>query len=306
VWAITSYFNPVGFKTRLPNYRIFRENLAVPIVTVELSFDGRFELNEKDADILIQISGGAVLWQKERLLNLAVRSVPRDVDNIAWIDGDLIFEKRDWLVEAEKQLENFNIVQLFSDQVDLGPDDDQRNFNDRRMPPSAHGVVSLIHAGKFKQPDPNTTSPQYRRSLAWGMAWAAKRKIIQDHGIYDAMIAGGGTRALVCAIYGFFDEAIEALRLSGAQKDHYLAWARPYHDAVGKTAGYVPGRIYHLWHGSIENRNYASRYQGLVDTNFQPDNDLVIGSNGAWRWARQNPALETFLMNHFIGRAEDG
>ena len=35
---------------------------------MELSFDGEFELEEKDADILIQLSGGAVLWQKERLL----------------------------------------------------------------------------------------------------------------------------------------------------------------------------------------------------------------------------------------------
>jgi hypothetical protein len=42
-------------------------------VTVELSFDGRFELAGSDADILIQLSGGAVLWQKERLLNLALK-----------------------------------------------------------------------------------------------------------------------------------------------------------------------------------------------------------------------------------------
>lgn len=306
MWAITSYFNPAGFKTRLPNYRIFRENLRAPLVTVELSFDGRFELSEKDADVLIQISGGAVLWQKERLLNLAVRSVPRDVDNVAWIDGDLIFERPDWLNEAEKQLENFNIVQLFSDQIDLGPDDHRGNFIDRRMPPSARGVVSLIHTGKFKQPDPNTTSPQYRRSLVWGMAWAAKRQIVQDFGIYDAMIAGGGTRALVCATYGFFDEAVEVFRLSGAPENHYRAWARPFHDAVGGKAGYVPGRIYHLWHGDIENRNYAGRYQRLVDNGFQPDNDLVVGANGAWHWAHRKPGLEQFLMNHFAGRAEDG
>ena len=66
MWAITSYFNPVGYRRRLSNYRTFRADLAVPLVAVELSFDGRFELTDDDADILIQLSGGAVLWQKDR------------------------------------------------------------------------------------------------------------------------------------------------------------------------------------------------------------------------------------------------
>jgi len=50
---------------------------------VELSFDGRFELTDDDADILVQLSGGAVLWQKERLLNLALNAVPSAVKNVA-------------------------------------------------------------------------------------------------------------------------------------------------------------------------------------------------------------------------------
>ena len=59
MWAITAYFNPVGYKRRLSNYRMFRANLGAPLATVELSFDGRFELTERDADLLIQIHGGA-------------------------------------------------------------------------------------------------------------------------------------------------------------------------------------------------------------------------------------------------------
>jgi hypothetical protein len=54
LWAITSYFNPAGYRTRLENYRRFRAHLTVPLVTVEASFDGRFELGPADADILVQ------------------------------------------------------------------------------------------------------------------------------------------------------------------------------------------------------------------------------------------------------------
>jgi hypothetical protein len=62
LWAITSYFNPVGYTRRLANYRLFRERLAVPLVTVELSFNGRFELREDDADILAQFHSTHVMW----------------------------------------------------------------------------------------------------------------------------------------------------------------------------------------------------------------------------------------------------
>src|SRR5271169_6865582 len=74
MWAITSYFNPIPYRRRSFNYHVFRRNLDLPLVTVELGFDGRYELTNKDADVLIQIDGGAVLWQKERLLNLALRA----------------------------------------------------------------------------------------------------------------------------------------------------------------------------------------------------------------------------------------
>jgi hypothetical protein len=42
-----------------------------------LSNYGQSKLNEKDADILIQSSGGAVLWQKERLLNHSIKALAK-------------------------------------------------------------------------------------------------------------------------------------------------------------------------------------------------------------------------------------
>src|SRR5262245_42591250 len=80
LWAITSYFNPAGYRNRRENYRLFRERLAVPLVTVEWARDGRFALGPEDAEVLVQVSGGDVLWQKERLLNVALRHLPDDCD----------------------------------------------------------------------------------------------------------------------------------------------------------------------------------------------------------------------------------
>jgi hypothetical protein len=303
VWAITSYFNPVGYRRRLSNYRIFRSNLAVPLVTVELSFDGRFELTSNDADILVQISGGAVLWQKERLLNIAIKSVPENAEeNIAWLDCDVIFERPDWMHEAAQKLNEANVVQLFSDLIDLRPESCQSEY--RALSPTGHGIVSAINKGGLKQLDAAVESrTDIRQPFPTGMAWAARRKILENHGLYDAMIIGGGDRAMIHALYGQFE--VQRLHLNERRQQHYLRWARPYHRAVAGKIDNVSGRIFHLWHGSFMNRDQANRQRLLADFGFDPDLDLRIGPNGAWHWARPRPDLEDFLRKYFIRRAED-
>src|ERR1700722_3497864 len=123
MWAITTYFNPMKYARRAKNYRAFRANLSVPLVAVELTFDGVFELRDDDADIVVRLNGGAVLWQKERLLNVALRALPSEVTEVAWIDCDVLFAQPDWALEAEKALQRAPIVQLFSQLYDLEPDE---------------------------------------------------------------------------------------------------------------------------------------------------------------------------------------
>jgi glycosyltransferase involved in cell wall biosynthesis len=303
MWAVTSYYNPAQFKRRLENFKIFRANLGVPLVTVELSFNGYFELTENDADILIQIFGGAVLWQKERLLNLAIKSVPSHAKNIAWIDCDVVFDNPDWMDEAELQLEKVNIVQPYSEVVDLEPDGHRSNF--RELCSTGRGLVSLINGDARAQIDAATalwgTPEASAAKFRIGIAWAARRAILENHGLYDAMIVGGGDRAMLHAIYGQFDKETQLHHLNKSHQEHYLKWAQPFHRAIAEKVGHVSGRIYHLWHGDFFNRNYSSRHRIFSGFDFEPDVDLVVGPNGA----RPRPELERFLVNYFIGRAED-
>lgn len=303
MWAITSYFNPIRYKRRLSNYRIFRANLCVSLVTVELSFDGRFELTQNDADILIQIHGGAVLWQKERLLNLAIKSVPPEIENIAWIDCDIIFARLDWAKEAVAQLRVNDVAQLFSDMVDLtfeevGPRDEHTG-----MSPSAQGIVALNETGEnafvISSSDPSV------RPVLRGLAWAARTKLLKEHGFYDACIIGSGDRSMAYALFGRFDEVMRSMSMNEIQQKHYLRWAVPFHEAVGGRIGYVPGRVYHLWHGDIQNRRYDERHK-MLKYNFDPEKDVEIGPNGAWTWARPRTELAEVLSRYFVSRDDDG
>ncbi len=117
LWAVTAYFNPVGYRRRRANYNLFRKHLRLPLATVELAYGGEFELGASDADILIRIRGQDVMWQKERLLNLAIEALPPSCSKVVWLDADLIFEEADWPERTARLLDRHPLVQPFSHAV---------------------------------------------------------------------------------------------------------------------------------------------------------------------------------------------
>jgi hypothetical protein len=304
-WAITSYFNPAGYLSRLPNYRIFRSNLAVPLVTVELSFTGKFELGPGDADILVQVTGGDVLWQKERLLNLALASLPADCDYVAWIDCDVVFLNPDWRAQAVAALREFTLIQLFGERCNLEPG--------ARPDPDAgpcdflcESVARKIVMGTVEPADLYKASiPLLRKSTA-GLAWAMRHDVLEAHGFYDVCILGSGDRAILCAALGRFDYGIDAVGMGGRQIEHYLAWARPFYNTVRGEIGYIEGRVCHLWHGDLMNRRYSLRHEGLAPFGFDPFTDIVIDPKGCWRWKGNKTEMHDYVRGYFESRKEDG
>ena len=101
---------------------MFRQRLKVPLVAVELSFDEKFQLASGDADILVQVHSPSILWQKERLLNVALKSLPTVCDKVAWLDCDILFENDDWVERASRALDEFALVHLFQERNELPMD----------------------------------------------------------------------------------------------------------------------------------------------------------------------------------------
>jgi hypothetical protein len=289
---------------------MFRANLGVPLVTVELSFDGRFELTDQDADILIQLRGGALLWQKERLLNLALKAVPSNATKIAWFDCDVILKRSDWVDEAKSQLKEFKVIQLFSEAVHVNSEDYEKKSDHFNGYASVPGIVSLSNArelmslGRQEQEHLKFVSKK-EEIYKMGLAWAADRGLLEDHGFYDASIVGSGDRLMVSAMYGRFEDSTRLFLFKGTLQQHYLRWAVPFHKSLAERLGHLSGTIYHLKHGKLKNRRYLDRHEQLAGFGFDPDSDIRIGANGAWQWARPRPDLEEFLRNYFVGRDED-
>lgn len=304
LWAITCYFNPARFRRRLENYREFRRRLAAPLVTVELAFDGPFELADDAAEIVIRVTGGSVLWQKERLLNLAWPHVPPACRKIAWLDCDVFFEADDWVDGAAALLEDHALIVPFTRVAEL-----RRGASLGSAPSLAEcdvGVSLVDRWNRGERPDGILSSNVRLARTHSGLAWAARRETVDGLGLYDACVLGSGNRAMLCAAIGRPDDAIRYLCMGPAWAEHYRAWASRYHARVGGRIGSLPTTIFHLWHGEIEARRYAERHRDLARYGFAPATDVAAADGGPWVWASDKPDMHAFVRRYFDARREDG
>jgi len=299
VWAITAYFDPIGTGRRLAPYREFRSRLHVPLITAELMFQDGFELGPDDADILIKARGGAILWQKERLLNLALKALPQDCEAVAWLDSDVIFQDPEWAARAHRLLDEFSLVQPFSRVYHLGKDDPPKVPSNERSAKGFDSVVFCAAGGRLPDASFGTHGLSQKIGYAPGMAWVARRETLERHGFYDAAIIGTGDKLIFGAACGRYEDAACALQMNPRQRQHYHAWAKPFYETVAGRLTYLDGHILHLWHGDLDKRRYVQRLDGFRRYGFDPDSDLALTPGGAWRWNSDKPELHAHVRKYF-------
>lgn len=280
---VTCHFNPLKYRRALENYNRFRDALGHEITTVELSFDDEFEIEDA-----IHIRGDErnLMWQKERLLNLAIASLPEQVDQIAWLDSDFLFLNKNWFEQAERMLDDFAAIQLVS----------HFHFTDRQgeIVRVAESFAHSWRQGRFEL-----------RAGGHGGAWAARRAVIPQ-GIYDGDIIGGGDTALIHAWTGRPHSYGQRWARLPKMQGRFLKWAETHGPLVDGSIGCVPGDAIHLWHGDRKHRQYVSRSHILTRHLFDPRRDIRIGTNGVWEWCSDKPQLHREVREYFQNRREDG
>ena len=303
LWGITTYFNFFGSRRRFDNYRVFRERLGIPLLTVELACGNDFQLVPADADRLVQFRGTDVMWQKERLLNLGRRALPDDCRDLVWLDCDVVFARPDWHVEARELLARHPVVQAYRRCLDLPRDAMPVAPAFDHEEPS---IASKMAEGTARPEDFNRASHRHLAAAGTGIGWAARRELLDRHGFYDTCIVGGGDRAFACAAYGRFDAVVEAHSMSPRRAEHYRRWARPLFDDVRGDVGFVDTDVMHLWHGDLTNRQASERHRRLAEFDYDPERDVAAGDGGCWRWSSDKPAMHAYLRSYFAARRDDG
>jgi hypothetical protein len=292
----------MGYRTRRLNYRVFRERLEIPLLTVELSYGSGFDLGPADATALVQLRSPDVMWQKERLLNVAHERLPASCTKVVWLDCDVLFERGDWPWMTSRALERHVLVQPFSTVFDLARGSDL----DRPLEPqgiwtrpsmAAEFAAGHVHPGQILTNMVGVYSP--------GHAWALRREVLRETGLYDAFIVGGADNLIAQSAVGAHEDLVRVYGLTPAHARHALTWARRFHRRVDGM-GVVPGRLFHLWHGDLSDRRYAERHRILVESGFDPDRDIAIDAGGCWRWSSDKARLHAGVRAYFERRREDG
>jgi hypothetical protein len=309
LWGLTTYFNPIGYANKLPHLRLFSARAraqGLRLCIVELAGSGtdsrEFEVDESLADIVVRVRTDALMWQRERLLNIGLSALPHDCDKVVWVDADLLFENDDWVAETSERLKRFPVVQPFEMASYLpagshAPGDGTRTQRGIGATLSSHD--NRVRAlGNFTEHGHT------------GFGWAFRRATIERHGYYDGLVVGGADVVMAHAVYdddAFFEgRNWVARRLPPRVLAHAAAWARDLrHDVAGRVS-FTPGTVHHLWHGEIEARRYVERLDILRAADFDPACDIVLNEDRCWTWGSDKPVLHQAIREYFAGRREDG
>lgn len=307
VMAVCS--NPVRYHSR---YRLAREFIKamsgtpnVHLTVVEAAFgDRQHELDCDGTWDKIEVRVDSHSWIKESMINLAFRHISAKYQNakyFAHIDMDVFFNDPSWAQETLHQLQTFEVVQPWTDAIDLGPQgtivQHFKSFgyqHQRRLP---------------KQKHPTQTYYQYAHS---GFAWCYTRRFA------ETMLGAGGSNGPMMdfAILGSADHHM-AFAMIGETKDtiHKMMhpsffrkcyeWQDRAMQVTKGEVGFTPGFIQHRWHGRKNRRYYRERWQILVDHSYDPDKMLTHDEQGVATLVG-NHKLEHAIYMYNVSRQEDG
>lgn len=298
--AITCYFNPCDYQRRKSCYQRFASGLdqqGVELWTIEAFLPDQTPFVEPGPRVFqVEMSGDDWIWQKERLLNLLLTKLPERITKVAWIDADLIFLNRNWARMAADSLETWSVVQLFDYVYYLGPDD---SIIDWKHGKRIASMASVVMHRPIDATNLTVASP--------GFAWAARRALLQKHGLFEANIDGSCDTVMAASVLGLFNSYI--FRQGSPQMNvAALNYGKRLYEDVCGYVGYLPVSLHHIWHGDFDARQYSLKTQRLKELNFDPDRDVVHDPHtGLLQWsttARQE--LRDFMREVFVARKEDG
>jgi len=233
---------------------------------------------------LIEFKPENLMWQKEKMFQLVIDSLPARFDQVAIVDADIIYCRPDWYTATVDALRIYDAVQMcdFLHQTD-------KNY---RLTTKGKMLGAAVVQGLDLKANWFHT----------GGCWAGERDLIyRSQFVWD--VIGGGDSSMAMAMTNQVERSARDKAYSKPLYNFYLEWASKLRDV---KVGYVEGDAYHLWHGEKVNRQYVPRHQILKRFNFDPIKNLKESSNGLWEFHNTSPMLQKAVAKYFIRRKEDG
>ena len=292
--VVTVVANPVGWNSRLRLYRDFEQHMlssGVRLTTVECAYGHRsFEFGGNPNITHVPVRAKTLVWTKENLINLGIARLPEDWEYVAWIDADIRFRRRDWAAATVFALQQYDVVQPWSDCYDLGPNGEHmqvhrsfcRQYIERQ--PLGPGPYAFAHPG---------------------FAWAATRSALEGlGGLIDTAALGAGDHHMALALVGQVRASLPS-GISDGYSRPLREWQARADRFIAGNLGFVPGTVEHFWHGAKAKRRYVDRWRILVQHHFDPLSDLKKNVFGVFELSGNKPGLQRDIDAYLRGRDED-
>lgn len=294
--VVTPIFNSARYKSRIRLYNEFAdrvEHAGGKLWTVEVAFGNRpFEVTYDSHPNHLQLRSLHELWHKERMCNLMVERLPLDWQYVAICDSDLNFLNPNWVDETIQQLQHYEVVQMFSESINLTPNHSFLNGPRIGWVQAHEKGIKLTHSNYASMPHP-------------GFAWAFNRSAWDTlGGLLDQAILGSADLHMARAMLSDVSDSLPA-GLSNGYREMLAVWADRA-KLLSKDVGVVPGLVAHYWHGKRADRRYNERWKILENHNFSPIVHLKKDWQGldAFTPAANNGLMQD-IRRYFTDRNED-
>jgi hypothetical protein len=306
--VISVISNPMRFKRRS---KLFREYLrriersGATVWVVEATFGERLpEITCHVPERTIRVRCDHAIWLKENLINIGARHLPSDAKYVMWCDGDIEFESDNWAVETIEALQHHAAVQPFSHVLDFGPNGEVLEKHKSFCFCYEQGD-RLGKKNKLGGWLNNYGGPYWHPGYAFAFRVDAWNKL---GGMLDRGIAGAGDYHMACALIGQ-GEFSRPGNIHHNYKHMIDAWQQRASVAVQRNLGYVPGTIYHHYHGTKANRRYRERWAILSKNEYDPYSDVFYDRMGVLHLSpvisRRMHNLRDQMRQYFSERRED-
>jgi hypothetical protein len=271
-------FNPSKTKRILMNYFYSKNQFIIqklPVFTIELVYAGQ----TPEIPDAIHVHSNSVMFHKENLYRILETKIPKKYKKLAFLDCDILFSSPKWYSETSKLLNEYDVVQPFENAhwMDL-----------------TYSQIELSRKTVLEMKG-NTWSFNYHP----GFAWCMTRGWYNYSGFFDYALSGSGdTLSAAAWLKKKFPANFQSLPKS--LKHQYSKFL----DKTSPKITYLKGvDVYHLYHGSRDNRQYSVRHK-LLDVNINIEEIVEANSEGVYEW--KNPTKwNPVFINYFEKRDDD-
>ena len=276
------FFSPAGFQRPKQNFLQIEKSLQkakIPTFTIECVIGNQTPLLTNPT---LRVRSDSCLFYKEQLYNLLVPKIPEQYTKLIFIDADIIFDNPHWVDMISKSLDKYDVVQPFENAIWTG---------------SYYGSTLRVAKSLFFAIKTNVNEndlPYYHTGFSFAMT---RKYLTSIGGFFDKCIIGGGDSSFTSLFYKVPLQYAYAKSI----RTEYCTWLENARQ-VPKKFTYLPMTVTHLYHGSIENRQYIARHQ-LLDAIESWDDAIYTNQDGVYELKDKD--MNDIMKRYFVLRRED-